>query len=118
MDQGRTTVNIHVQVCAAWPDRTLRQDILVPLGSTPADIRDHADLLPELKSAWQRASGIGVFGLAKPLDEALIDGDRIELWRPLIADPKDARRQRAKLKLAELKKARLAKRQKAGSGSV
>jgi hypothetical protein len=109
---------LSIQVCAAWPDRVLRQSLTIPAGATPADVRAHVSLLPELRTAWQEASGLGVFGQPKPVDEPLADGDRLELWRPLIADPKDARRQRAKLKLAELKKARLAKRQKAGSGSV
>jgi putative ubiquitin-RnfH superfamily antitoxin RatB of RatAB toxin-antitoxin module len=98
---------ITVQVCVAWLDRSDRQIFSVPVGSTIGDIEQHPDLSAELRAAWQSASGIGIFGQAESLDKALVDGDRIELWRPLIADPKDARRQRAKLKLEERKKARL-----------
>jgi uncharacterized protein len=98
---------ITVQVCAAKPDRVARQSFSVPVGTTIGEIQAHPDLSADLRAAWQSASGIGIFGVAKPLDTVLADGDRIELWRPLIADPKDARRQRAKLKLNELKKARL-----------
>jgi uncharacterized protein len=103
----QNTPLVTVQVCTAWPDRVTRQSFSVPVGTTIGEIQNHPDLSPALRSAWQSASGIGIFGLAKPLDAVLADGDRIELWRPLIADPKDARRQRAKLKLNELKKARL-----------
>lgn len=43
-------------------------------------------------------SKVGVFGkLVKP-DRVLKAGDRVEIYRPLIADPKDARRQRARQK--------------------
>ena len=38
---------------------------------------------------------LGVFGKAVPADYELLDGDRIEIYRPLIADPKEVRRQRA-----------------------
>ena len=38
---------------------------------------------------------LGVFGKVIPVDYELQDGDRIEIYRPLIADPKEIRRQRA-----------------------
>lgn len=118
MDQTDTGNRITIEVCAAWPDRVLRQTLFVAKGACLSDVRVHPDLSQGLRDAWAKASGIGVFGLPKAPDEPLTDGDRVELWRPLIADPKDARRQRAKLRLDERKKARLLARQKARSGSV
>jgi len=41
---------------------------------------------------------VGIFGQCCPLDRAVRDGDRIEIYRSLTIDPKDARRQRAALK--------------------
>ncbi|MCU7915176.1 MAG: RnfH family protein [Candidatus Thiodiazotropha sp. (ex Gloverina cf. vestifex)] len=38
---------------------------------------------------------IGIFGKAAKLDAVLSDGDRVEIYRPLIADPKEARKKRA-----------------------
>ena len=38
---------------------------------------------------------VGIFSQVKPLDHQVIDGDRIEIYRPLIADPKAVRRKRA-----------------------
>ena len=38
---------------------------------------------------------IGIFGKAAKLDAELSDGDRVEIYRPLIADPKEARKKRA-----------------------
>lgn len=82
----------------AWPDRVLRQELLVPDGTTLQALRRMPDLCLELQQAWAGAAGVGVFGEPRPLREALRDGDRVELWRPLAADPKEARRQRARLK--------------------
>ena len=50
----------------------------------PADVRDHLD-----------AGAVGVWGKVRPLEYKLREGDRIELYRPLVADPKAARRKRA-----------------------
>jgi hypothetical protein len=38
---------------------------------------------------------IGIFGKAAKLDAVLSEGDRVEIYRPLIADPKEARKKRA-----------------------
>jgi putative ubiquitin-RnfH superfamily antitoxin RatB of RatAB toxin-antitoxin module len=38
---------------------------------------------------------IGIFGKAAKLDALLTEGDRVEIYRPLIADPKEARKKRA-----------------------
>jgi putative ubiquitin-RnfH superfamily antitoxin RatB of RatAB toxin-antitoxin module len=38
---------------------------------------------------------IGVFGKVVPFDQILCQGDRVEIYRPLVADPKEARRRRA-----------------------
>jgi len=39
---------------------------------------------------------VGVFSKIQPLDYELKSGDRLEIYRPLLADPKEARRRRAK----------------------
>lgn len=41
---------------------------------------------------------VGVFGKRVPLEHALADGDRVEIYRPLAVDPKEARRRRARKK--------------------
>jgi len=40
--------------------------------------------------------GVAIHGQRATLETALADGDRVELTRPLIADPKEARRKRAR----------------------
>lgn len=98
--QEQPPATITVEVCAAWPQQVIRQTLRMPQASLLADVRGHPELLPELAQAWDAASGIGVFGEIWPARRALRDGDRIELLRPLMADPKEARRARARLRAA------------------
>lgn len=52
--------------------------------------------LPEARPGSEAAGwGTGVWGRAQPLDHPLRDGDRVEVWRPLKVDPKEARRERS-----------------------
>lgn len=48
---------------------------------------------PRIDLATQR---VGVWGKARELSEPVRDGDRVEVYRPLLVDPKEARRQRYK----------------------
>lgn len=50
------------------------------------------DKYPEIDLSKHK---IGIFGKVKPLSEILREGDRVEIYRPLLADPKEIRRQRA-----------------------
>ena len=77
------------------PRRVLTLSISLPPDSTVADALR--------ASGWLRAHGLdldalrcGVWGRVQPLDHLLRDGDRIELYRPLTVDPKEARRLRYK----------------------
>jgi uncharacterized protein len=88
---------IVVEVCAATPQQTTRQKISLPAKSQLLDIRSHCDLCEALTKAWDCAAGFAVFGEIRGLQSQLQDGDRVEILRPLLADPKEARRQRAKL---------------------
>lgn len=47
---------------------------------------------PEIDIAHNR---VGIYGKLKPLSQPLNQGDRVEIYRPLIADPKEVRRKRA-----------------------
>ena len=78
-----------VEVIEAWP-RTFRSTPLrMRPGATVADALAAAGIAPEAYPA------VAVFGERVALDHALAEGDRVELLRPLQADPKDARRRRA-----------------------
>ena len=92
---------LEVDVIMAWPDRVLSQRLVVATGTTLHELRSDPSLRPELRQAWSEAVVVGVFGQQVPLRTVLRPGDRVELWRPLAADPKEARRLRAKLKNAK-----------------
>lgn len=86
---------IEVEVAYARPDEQVILALQVPAGSTiEAAIRRSGvlDRFPEIDLA---ANKVGVFGKVGRLDQELFDGDRVEIYRPLIADPKEARKQRA-----------------------
>jgi len=51
------------------------------------------DLFPEIDLLQQK---VGVFGKTKKLTDIVQAGDRIEIYRPLVIDPKEARRKRVK----------------------
>lgn len=86
---------IQVQVCYAKPDAQILQTVSVPEG---ADLRTAIEasgvlaLAPEIDLSVCR---VGIYGKLKTLDTGLRHHDRVEIYRPLIADPKDSRRRRA-----------------------
>ena len=76
---------IHVEVVYATPDK---QQIVAALKSGLDRQFEGLDLAK---------ADLGIFGkaVAKPESVELSDGDRVEIYRPLIADPKEVRKQRA-----------------------
>lgn len=86
---------LRIQVCYAMPQRQLLVDVELPAGSSLHEAIKASGVLmqaPEIDlSVWR----VGIYGKLKPLDAALHDRDRVEIYRPLIADPMEARRRRA-----------------------
>lgn len=87
---------IHIEVAYARVDEQRLLELDVDKGTTVAkaiELSGILDLYPEID--LQGVNKIGIFGkLTKPATE-LRDKDRIEIYRPLIADPKEVRRKRA-----------------------
>jgi putative ubiquitin-RnfH superfamily antitoxin RatB of RatAB toxin-antitoxin module len=90
-----TEENIRVQVCFARPDVQILRDLVVPAGTTIADAIGLSGVLSEAPEIDLTVCQVGIFGKLKTLDTALRDRDRVEIYRPLIADPKESRRRRA-----------------------
>jgi uncharacterized protein len=65
-------------------------------GTTALQAIERSGILEHFPQANPRGDGVGVFGKLVTPDTRLRDGDRVEIYRPLIADPKEARRERAK----------------------
>ena len=78
-----------VEVVMAWPRRFESTWLELPDGATVGDAVERCGL------PMDEVVALAVHGVRVERDAALRDGDRIELLRPLQADPKDARRRRA-----------------------
>ena len=83
-------MSIRVQVVIAWPHRFELRTLELGEGATVGEAVRLAGLGHEAEVA-----GCAVFGVAADAGTWLHDGDRVELLRPLQADPKEARRRRA-----------------------
>jgi putative ubiquitin-RnfH superfamily antitoxin RatB of RatAB toxin-antitoxin module len=81
---------ITIEVVIASPGRQTLSRLELPPGSTVGDALSASGLAPV--SAGGR---FGIYGKVVPLKTVLKDGDRVEIYRPLLADPKDLRRSRA-----------------------
>jgi putative ubiquitin-RnfH superfamily antitoxin RatB of RatAB toxin-antitoxin module len=84
---------IRISVVYADPQRQLVREIELAVGATVNDAIRASGILEELPGFTP--AGVGVFGSKVAADAALRDGDRVELYRPLLVDPKEARRRRA-----------------------
>ncbi|MDB5988228.1 MAG: hypothetical protein JWR16_3281 [Nevskia sp.] len=80
---------IEVEVVYALPQRQQLRRLTLDDGATVADALAKAGL-EELTNG-----NVGIFGRVVDRQQRLKDGDRIEVYRPLLADPKLARRRRA-----------------------
>jgi len=86
---------INVEVVYALPRVQTLLALAVPAGSTASEAVRLSGILekhPEIDLAKAR---LGVFGKHVKADAPLRDRDRVEIYRPLIADPKEVRRRRA-----------------------
>jgi putative ubiquitin-RnfH superfamily antitoxin RatB of RatAB toxin-antitoxin module len=95
-----TQPDIRVEVVLAMPDRQELVILEVPPGTTVAQAIGISALADRFEGFKPDLKKVGIFGHKVSSDQVLRPGDRIELYRSLIADPKEVRRQRA---LAQIK---------------
>ncbi len=95
---------IKVEVAYATKEKQLIIEVEVKEGASMLDAAQSSGIDKEFPELDIIASPMGLFGrkVAKPDQEILREGDRVEIYRPLIIDPKQARLNRAaKSKSAE-----------------
>lgn len=88
---------IHVEVVYALPDEQTLLTVEVPEGATILDAIKKSQITqyhPEIEKNLDHLD-VGIFGKLAKMDQPLRDKDRIEIYRPLIADPKEVRKKRA-----------------------
>ena len=78
---------LRVEVVRARPDGAEVREVRLPEGATVRDA---------LAACGMKGSQVGIFGKRVGIDARLVDGDRVEIYRPLATDPNEARRRRAR----------------------
>lgn len=86
---------ITVEVVFARPDEQALEQLHVPADATVESVIRQSGLLKRFPEIDLSINKVGIFGKATTLTSPLSEGDRIEIYRPLIADPKEARKKRA-----------------------
>ena len=86
---------IRVEVAYALPERQLIVPLEAPAGVTVEEAIARSGILDEFPEIDLGEQKVGIFGKAATPGTVLSDGDRVEIYRALIADPKEARRKRA-----------------------
>ena len=87
---------INVEVAYALPEHQLILTVNVDAGTSAETAINLSGILGKFPDVSLEDSKIGIFGKIVKKDTVLKEGDRVEVYRPLIADPKEVRRQRAK----------------------
>jgi putative ubiquitin-RnfH superfamily antitoxin RatB of RatAB toxin-antitoxin module len=84
-----------VEVAYARPDIQVLIPVEVEEGATLRDAIERSGVLERFSEIDLEKAKVGLFGKLSKLDSPLRDKDRVEIYRPLIADPKAVRKQRA-----------------------
>ena len=87
--------DIAVEVAYALPQKQYLYRIALPAGSTVEQGIQASGILSVRTDIDLAKNKVGIYSRSVKLTDELQDGDRIEIYRPLIADPKELRRQRA-----------------------
>jgi putative ubiquitin-RnfH superfamily antitoxin RatB of RatAB toxin-antitoxin module len=64
----------------------------VPDGSTIKEAIEHSGLLKQFPDIDLETQAVGIFGKISKLDTKVVDGDRVEIYRPITADPETVER--------------------------
>ncbi|TDQ57922.1 hypothetical protein EDC45_0989 [Mesocricetibacter intestinalis] len=97
---------IRIEIAYAFPHRYYLKSFLMEEGTTVQSAILQSGILQQYGDIDLRENKVGIFSRPAKLNDVLNEGDRIEIYRPLLADPKEIRRQRAaqQQKAAEEKK--------------
>lgn len=85
---------IDIEVAYARPEEQVTVALSVPVGTTVAEAVELAGFLRRFPEIDLRRNRLGVFGELTSPDRLVQEHDRVEIYRPLYADPRELRRQR------------------------
>lgn len=89
------TKRINVEVVYALPEHQRLVPLELAAGSSARQAVEQSGLLAEFPEIELANAHLGIFGKLIAAETLLQDGDRVEIYRPLKADPKEVRRQLA-----------------------
>ncbi len=87
--------SINVEVAYALPEKQVIRAVNVDSGTTLGAAIVQSGIMLDFPDLDLENAKVGIFGKAASMVTVLEDGDRVEIYRPLIADPKEVRRKRA-----------------------
>jgi putative ubiquitin-RnfH superfamily antitoxin RatB of RatAB toxin-antitoxin module len=88
------SARLSIEVCYAAADTQTLIPVDLPEGATLRQALEASGILQRYPAIDLNTQKVGVFGKLKPLDAALADHDRVEIYRPLLVDPKLSRQRR------------------------
>jgi putative ubiquitin-RnfH superfamily antitoxin RatB of RatAB toxin-antitoxin module len=86
---------LRIEVVYALPQRQELIRLQLPAGTTVLQAIEASGLLQNHPEIDLQRNKVGIFGKLTKLDALLRDRDRVEIYRPLVADPKEVRKKRA-----------------------
>jgi len=86
---------INIEVAYALPEKQVIIPVNVDAGTTIGGAIVQSGIMMEFPELDIEHREVGIFGKVAPMTKVLADGDRVEIYRPLKADPKEVRRKRA-----------------------
>ena len=89
---------ISVEVVYAMPDEQVALSVKSESPLTIRDAIEQSGILQQFPEIEVQEGRVGVFGYRQPLDYEVRDGDRVEIYRPLLLSPTEARKLRAQKK--------------------
>lgn len=87
---------LEIEIVYALPDRQILHTLSVPKGSNVREAAAQSGLDRFFPDLDLNTAPLGIFGKQVKDNTLLNDGDRIEIYRPLLIDPKEARRKRVR----------------------
>lgn len=87
--------SINVEVAYATPEKQIIRAVNVDAGTTLGAAIVQSGIMMDFPDLELEDAKVGIFGKVAEMTTVLSEGDRVEIYRPLIADPKEVRRQRA-----------------------
>ena len=87
--------SIHIEITYAKPERQEIVVLQLAQGCTVRQAIEASGLLQRYPEIDVAKAKVGIYSKLTKLDAVLRDKDRVEIYRPLIADPKEVRKQRA-----------------------